>query len=1113
MTNPSMPLGSHQQEQSPEQKIAEYREQYRKIQPQLEQQRRLLGRQEFVSEQQQAATKISLGQIQQQKTAIETFESNVAKSYPEQALPQYIDRYYNQARAELAPKIEGLRLQIENAKKALQDEYTNAANRNRSVSDSFIRSKEDQIESLQARLGEYEGAYNSDKISLIKKYFSGETEARANYAQDRTEQRQAYREQQREYRLKNPPLSNQQLFEQITKQDPSLKAGEIIDILRKLRPEEFQTPAGAKPQLEFSYSPKGELQYQKIAQPTDPSFSVASKGSEIIYGDFSNILKNVPSYTPPITSPITQVQPIKTLGNYTSGVILKEFKPLEEPKTNIDKIERFLEQQRNELEINTLTGKKSSFQTQILGGLIGGFGYGAIKDIKFYSKAATQNPITTAKELIGGFIELGKKALTTGFPEVSQTLIENPSFAIGYGFEQYLGAKAATKAGKVATNKFIQGITAVSPKYAPVLKTLIGEEFISGQKLNLALREKDILLIPEGRLPKLEPNLRQIEKFDIPFKETPKLPELTAIQKDIVNIAQQRGDILSGSFAQQVLLREGYARAFKDIDILSKDAALTADVIRNTFPELNVEKTLITDSPLGKFEIYRVKNKAGEVIADIDPLAVAEEGFAKKYPAIEAQGYKFLNPKARLIAKTLQIARKKLGSENKVVTDIEGLTSKQIDIDIERASFRGAFGYSKEELASYIGKTGDVVTSARDLFGLIFNREKTISDEFSPYGIFATPLDIKTGLPMTRISRLGLEPSTASILDILSGDISFRKQKPQIVLFKDIKIGEDFIVPFKSSELEVSLPPGYVIKRARTQGVTILRGKRVPIIEAEIIKETPKITELKKQLLESPASPKILKAIDKELGLEVSSAFNRKPYFSLKKLGAETSLRLRQQQPRAPSIPQYTKVLDKRAISKQFIPSYSKIKAITYKNQSYIEPSYKEPKYIQQITPRYSTPSRITPSYQYKPRYSQPSLISPPYFIPKKPFLPVPKSEEEKRKRKLKALMTYRLLVKRRGKYKAIRTGLTRAKALRMGSDIALNTLARSFKLEKENKYITAESEPEGFINKNLFRGYRIKQKQRIPLIDTYIQKTNSLLKSLGEKQEIKASRRRKLRF
>src|SRR5690606_23425215 len=119
-------------------------------------------------------------------------------------------------------------------------------------------------------------------------------------------------------------------------------------------------------------------------------------------------------------------------------------------------------------------------------------------------------------------------------------------------------------------------------------------------------------------------------------------------------------------------------------------------------------------------------------------------------------------------------------------------------------------------------------------------------------------------------SRLGItKQNEGSLLDIFSKDATFKKPKPQILLFDDVKIqnlppqlrsvkakltrgksltkaeadallefqlkksGKFKPVGFLSRESEITLAPGEIIKRKKKVGVTIVNGRRVPIVRAE----------------------------------------------------------------------------------------------------------------------------------------------------------------------------------------------------------------------------------------------------------------------------------------
>lgn len=131
-----------------------------------------------------------------------------------------------------------------------------------------------------------------------------------------------------------------------------------------------------------------------------------------------------------------------------------------------------------------------------------------------------------------------------------------------------------------------------------------------------------------------------------------------------------------------------------------------------------------------------------------------------------------------------------------------------------------------------------------------------------------------------RTSRLGLEQGTASITDILTGDVTFARTKPQAITLFDtqveafpkslqpvvskIKRGQPLssleqrkllefqLTPsgkvkplgFVSSEAEVSLAPGEILRKTGTLGVTEIDGRKVTIISTEIGQASPELKTL-----------------------------------------------------------------------------------------------------------------------------------------------------------------------------------------------------------------------------------------------------------------------------
>jgi hypothetical protein len=125
-----------------------------------------------------------------------------------------------------------------------------------------------------------------------------------------------------------------------------------------------------------------------------------------------------------------------------------------------------------------------------------------------------------------------------------------------------------------------------------------------------------------------------------------------------------------------------------------------------------------------------------------------------------------------------------------------------------------------------------------------------------------------------RPSRLGITQDTSGLLDYLSGDVTFRKAKPQIFLFNDIQVsrypkalqgiankikmgksvtkgewnkilawdvkptGRFKPLGFISGESEIILAPGEILRKVKKIGVTIVKGRKVPIYKVEVFRPT-----------------------------------------------------------------------------------------------------------------------------------------------------------------------------------------------------------------------------------------------------------------------------------
>ncbi len=443
-----------------------------------------------------------------------------------------------------------------------------------------------------------------------------------------------------------------------------------------------------------------------------------------------------------------------------------------------------------------------------------------------FGKELFIRPLPTLKATGVGLFGFGKKLVTgEGFPEVGRMLRQQPGRAIGLIGGELLLFKGTGKVISAGTRVTRVVTTRVSPKFRPIETTPLGEQIITGKPA--------VGLIPKGRVPKVPVKpLEAVRVAEIPRVAEPVIPRLTPAQRTILGIAKEKGGVVTGSLAEAVLVKP---RPFADVDVLlRRPAPAVQEALKRMGLGVKAKKVTIK-TPTGKIDISRiVTRRKGKVIADIDPLLKGEEGFALKFPTVTVEGVKFVSPEARLAAKVTQFGRGKRSA--KVLRDIERLSGGKLKAIPAAKSplVKGAFGFTKAEQARFIGKKGVVVTSARGLFKPF---KPTVKIE-EP--LFFTPPDPITGLAQTRVSRLAIEGTKeATILDMLAGDITFRRPKPQIVLVPEITVGKE-VKPFGlpgaiSPELEV-VRLGGKIKKIKTVGVTLIEGERVPIITAKFIK-------------------------------------------------------------------------------------------------------------------------------------------------------------------------------------------------------------------------------------------------------------------------------------
>lgn len=205
-----------------------------------------------------------------------------------------------------------------------------------------------------------------------------------------------------------------------------------------------------------------------------------------------------------------------------------------------------------------------------------------------------------------------------------------------------------------------------------------------------------------------------------------------------------------------------------------------------------------------------------------------------------------------------------------------------------RPSVRGGFGFSQAEQKALLKQSGPLVTAQADFpssaFGIPLKKE-----------LFATPPF--QGIGFARESRLGLTAQKeATLSDILNFDFTFKRAKPSIIAFPERK-GFDLIAT-PGSELEVVAPIGRIPKRTGQPGVSIIGGRRVTIVTAELAetsKETAKL--FGRARAGDPLSFAERGQLRKVTGFDISRTLETRPFVSptgfFTSLGVSISKQLR----------------------------------------------------------------------------------------------------------------------------------------------------------------------------------------------------------------------------
>lgn len=397
-----------------------------------------------------------------------------------------------------------------------------------------------------------------------------------------------------------------------------------------------------------------------------------------------------------------------------------------------------------------------------------------------------------------------------------------------------------------------------------------------------------------------------------------------------------------------------------------------------------------------------------------------------------------------------------------------------------------------------------------------------------------------------RPSRLGVNPQKdASLLDILSGDVSWRANKPQILVFENVKVAkfpsslDDVAKALKSGktltssqakrllkwqlkqegkfkpigalskEPEITLAPGEIVKKVKKVGVTIINGRKVSIVQARVVKASKRTTQLMKKSRTGKITAKELR--------ELAARVSRESGFKTT-LSRRSALRPRGRMPvrgiRTRKTPRVSKVR-RRATPKRKTPTRK-----TLKRPSKRPP--KKPKRPGRSTRPPTRPKRpgrstIPPTRPKRPG-RPPKRPRRPTKPPVKPPVRLRKPKNFRSKTLSKSVNVFYVKEKIRGKIKNLTPrplSLTDARdflAYRLD-----NRLSRSGFFEpigKVKKVVRPPKSMQGYFsrNKRKLRPFKIRVGKKKAIRNGYIEKTKFNLDTRGEKRMLKQAKRRSRR-
>lgn len=471
--------------------------------------------------------------------------------------------------------------------------------------------------------------------------------------------------------------------------------------------------------------------------------------------------------------------------------------------------------------------------------------------------------------------------------------------ATGVRFTDFARQQSAIQAFKRELNtKLAQG------------KTLTASDIVPSTNLNLSAEERGRLIL--YGLQKAEPQINQqlLTEIEKRAKESPLPPNIF----QIAQVQTQRpqllftGRQLRGTEKLQTQLFQASTQfARKNTysnKLLSAGAAFLGQIVKSVDDTVKLPQTLneIRKNPsllLTIPEVLRTsfntrarlfKTNPGEAIAITLADVVVFRATNRAIEAITsvANNARVLSPLFRGVVRAGSVVPIKIKGKTFNVTVVRKLPRERLAAQIARAGTRvNAVSAQADALVRLLRRQrtvkkptgGTLDAQTRQLLakldaGRITKKElSTLNQRLRKSGskgvlersFFADPAG------RLRLSRLGIGAKRARLIDWLTGDITFKTPKPQVLFFPGAKVskfpaslqtiiqkirtgkrltkaeelrlvqfqlkrtGTFKPVGFVSNEAEVTLAPGEIIQRVRTVATIRANGTFIPIVQARVV--------------------------------------------------------------------------------------------------------------------------------------------------------------------------------------------------------------------------------------------------------------------------------------